>query len=182
MVENDPWQAQLRALGSFIRTQRQLADLSLREMGDLAKISNAYLSQVERGLHQPSVRVLRSIAAALGVPADELLAHAGLTSRSVPAKPSPADARSSDSNASDAEGEARPESFPAAVASAVPLTAARSRGSSPPTSSPCAPPPGPARLGGQVAARHPSWRRTATSGWADSPLRRCDRSWTGQIG
>ena len=74
MVENDPWQAQLRALGSFIRTQRQLADLSLREMGDLAKISNAYLSQVERGLHQPSVRVLRSIAAALGVPADELLA------------------------------------------------------------------------------------------------------------
>ena len=115
MVENDPWQAQLRALGSFIRTQRQLADLSLREMGDLAKISNAYLSQVERGLHQPSVRVLRSIAAALGVPADELLAHAGLTTRSVPAKPSPADTRSSNSNASDAEGKARPESSTAAA-------------------------------------------------------------------
>lgn len=115
MVENDPWQAQLRALGSFIRTQRQLADLSLREMGDLAKISNAYLSQVERGLHQPSVRVLRSIAAALGVPADELLAHAGLTTRSVPAAPSPADAGSSDSKATNAEGKARPVSSTAAA-------------------------------------------------------------------
>ena len=78
MATEDPWKVQLQALGSFIRTQRQLADLSLREMGDLAKISNAYLSQVERGLHQPSVRVLRSIAAALGVPADVLLAQAGL--------------------------------------------------------------------------------------------------------
>lgn len=78
MATNDPWKVQLQALGSFIRSQRQLADLSLREMGDLAKISNAYLSQVERGLHQPSVRVLRSIAAALGVPPDVLLAQAGL--------------------------------------------------------------------------------------------------------
>jgi transcriptional regulator with XRE-family HTH domain len=78
MATDDPWKVQLQALGGFIRNQRQLADLSLREMGDLAKISNAYLSQVERGLHQPSVRVLRSIAAALGVPADVLLAQAGL--------------------------------------------------------------------------------------------------------
>jgi transcriptional regulator with XRE-family HTH domain len=78
MATDDPWKVQLQALGGFIRSQRQLADLSLREMGDLAKISNAYLSQVERGLHQPSVRVLRSIAAALGVPADVLLAQAGL--------------------------------------------------------------------------------------------------------
>lgn len=87
MLNDDPWKGQLVALGSFIRTQRQLADLSLREMGDLAKISNAYLSQVERGLHQPSVRVLRSIAAALGVPADVLLAQAGLVPP--PATPTP---------------------------------------------------------------------------------------------
>lgn len=78
MPTDDPWKVQLLALGGFIRSQRQLADLSLREMGDLAKISNAYLSQVERGLHQPSVRVLRSIAGALGVPAEVLLAQAGL--------------------------------------------------------------------------------------------------------
>lgn len=73
----DPWRAQLDALGGFIRAQRQLADLSLREMSTLTKVSNAYLSQVERGLHQPSLTVLRSIAAALGLSTEQLLAHAG---------------------------------------------------------------------------------------------------------
>jgi transcriptional regulator with XRE-family HTH domain len=76
--ESDPWQAQREALGSFIRTQRQLANLSLREMAELAKVSNPYLSQVERGLHAPSVRVLKSIARALNLSADILLAQAGL--------------------------------------------------------------------------------------------------------
>ncbi|MGH3547035.1 MAG: helix-turn-helix domain-containing protein [Pseudonocardiaceae bacterium] len=75
----DPWQAQLGALGSFIRAQRQLADLSLREMAALTRISNAYLSQVERGLHQPSLTVLRAIADALGLTTDQLLAKAGWT-------------------------------------------------------------------------------------------------------
>ena len=105
----------VRSLGEYIREQRESAEVSLRQLAKNAGVSNPYLSQVERGLHQPSVRVLRSIAAALGVPADELLAHAGLTTRSVPAKPSPADTRSSDSNASDAEGKARPESSTAAA-------------------------------------------------------------------
>jgi transcriptional regulator with XRE-family HTH domain len=75
----DPWHAQLGALGAFIRAQRQLADLSLREMAALTRISNAYLSQVERGLHQPSLTVLRAIADALGLTTDQLLAKAGWT-------------------------------------------------------------------------------------------------------
>src|ERR1700722_14052574 len=54
----DGWQGQLNALGGFIRVQRRLADLSLREMAALTSVSNAYLSQIERGLHQPSLRVL----------------------------------------------------------------------------------------------------------------------------
>jgi transcriptional regulator with XRE-family HTH domain len=70
--------AQQRQLGEYIRLQRQLADLSLRRMAELTDVSNAYLSQVERGLHQPSLRVLRSIAAALNVSADTMLAQAGL--------------------------------------------------------------------------------------------------------
>ena len=69
---------QLHALGSFIRAQRQLANLSLRQMADLAHVSNPYLSQLERGLHEPSVRVLQSIARALNVSAETLLAHAGI--------------------------------------------------------------------------------------------------------
>lgn len=73
------WQVQLGPLGAFIRAQRQLADLSLREMAALTKISNAYLSQVERGLHQPSLTVLRAIADALGLTTEQLLAKAGWT-------------------------------------------------------------------------------------------------------
>jgi transcriptional regulator with XRE-family HTH domain len=59
-----------------------MADLSLRGMADLTKVSNAYLSQIERGLHQPSLRVLQAIAEALDIPADALLAQAGVTSPS----------------------------------------------------------------------------------------------------
>ena len=67
-------------LGEYIRMQRQMADLSLRGMAELTKVSNAYLSQVERGLHQPSLRVLRAIAEALNIPPDALLAQAGVMS------------------------------------------------------------------------------------------------------
>jgi transcriptional regulator with XRE-family HTH domain len=65
-------------LGGFIRMQRELADLSLRQLADLANVSNAYLSQIERGLHEPSISVLGAIAAALDVPLGDLLARAGL--------------------------------------------------------------------------------------------------------
>lgn len=75
-----PWQPRPGTLGSFIRTQRQLAHLSLREMAGMTDISNAYLSQVERDLHQPSLKVMRSIADALGIPAADLLREAGVTS------------------------------------------------------------------------------------------------------
>jgi len=78
MNADRPWQSQTEALGAFIRAQRQLADLSLREMATMTDVSNAYLSQIERGLHQPSVRVLSAIAQALRVSTDDLLAEAGL--------------------------------------------------------------------------------------------------------
>ncbi len=74
----DSWQTQREALGAFIRTRRQLANLSLRQLADLTSLSNPYLSQVERGLHEPSVRVLKAISDALNVSAETLLAQAGL--------------------------------------------------------------------------------------------------------
>ncbi len=74
----DPWETQRKALGAFIRTQRQMANLSLRQLADLTHLSNPYLSQVERGLHQPSVRVLKAISDALNVSAETLMAQAGL--------------------------------------------------------------------------------------------------------
>jgi transcriptional regulator with XRE-family HTH domain len=106
----DPWQAQMEALGAFIRTQRKLADLSLRELADLTHVSNAYLSQLERGLHQPSVRVLRSIARALNLSAETLLSQAGLFD-SDPRRPAGGDASveaaiRADQRLSDAQKEA----------------------------------------------------------------------------
>jgi len=65
------------ALGAFIREQRNAAHLSLRALADKAGVSNPYLSQIERGLHEPSVRVLTSIASALNVSAETLLRQAG---------------------------------------------------------------------------------------------------------
>ena len=74
----DSWQARREALGAFIRSQRQMANLSLRQLADLTSLSNPYLSQVERGLHEPSVRVLKAISDALNLSAETLLAQAGL--------------------------------------------------------------------------------------------------------
>lgn len=80
---NEAWKAQQQALGAFIRAQRQFANLSLRELAGLTDLSNAYLSQVERGLHQPSVRVLKAVASALNLSAETLLAQAGLLEEDV---------------------------------------------------------------------------------------------------
>jgi transcriptional regulator with XRE-family HTH domain len=77
--------AQVNALGGFIRAQRQLANLSLREMAAMTSVSNAYLSQVERGLHQPSLKVLHSIADALQLSTEQLLSQAGWTRGSMEA-------------------------------------------------------------------------------------------------
>ena len=74
----DLWEAQREALGAFIRDQRKRANLSLRQLAEMTSLSNPYLSQVERGLHQPSVRVLKAISGALNVSAETLLAQAGL--------------------------------------------------------------------------------------------------------
>jgi transcriptional regulator with XRE-family HTH domain len=81
-VSDDPWKAQLEALGALLRAQRRAADLTLRDLSERTKVSNAYLSQLERGLHEPSLGVLTAIAAALGVPLDSLLTRAGMLERS----------------------------------------------------------------------------------------------------
>jgi transcriptional regulator with XRE-family HTH domain len=74
----DMWDARREALGAYIREQRQRANLSLRQLAEKASLSNPYLSQVERGLHQPSIRALRAISDALNLSAETLLAQAGL--------------------------------------------------------------------------------------------------------
>jgi transcriptional regulator with XRE-family HTH domain len=93
------WSVPINALGDFIRAQRQLAKLSLREMAAMTSVSNAYLSQVERGLHQPSLKVLHAIAEALQLSTEQLLHQAGWATGSAPA---PADADGDPSGTEDA--------------------------------------------------------------------------------
>jgi transcriptional regulator with XRE-family HTH domain len=48
-------------LGAFIRRQRELQKLSMRRLAELAGISNPYLAQIERGLREPSEKVLDAL-------------------------------------------------------------------------------------------------------------------------
>ena len=68
----------LEQMGEFIRAQRKMMELSQRELAKLTQLSDPYVSQLERGLHEPSVRVLKSLANALNVRAETLLSYAGL--------------------------------------------------------------------------------------------------------
>jgi transcriptional regulator with XRE-family HTH domain len=74
--EKSPGDAPWDAFGSYLRTQRHLAQLSLRQLADLTQVSNPYLSQIERGLHQPSIAIIKSLAEALNLSVRDLLAHA----------------------------------------------------------------------------------------------------------
>ncbi len=76
--ERTPASGAWRSLGDFIRSQRELANLSMRQLAEIAKISNPYLSQVERGLYKPSADVLKSIANALHLSAETMYSQAGL--------------------------------------------------------------------------------------------------------
>jgi transcriptional regulator with XRE-family HTH domain len=65
-------------IGSFIRTQREAAQVSVRQLAEKAGVSNPYLSQIERGLRKPSADVLQQIAKALRVSAEVLYVRAGM--------------------------------------------------------------------------------------------------------
>ncbi len=66
------------ALGQFIESQRKLANLSIRQLASMAKVSNPYLSQIERGLYRPSADVLKNLADALQISAYSLYSKVGL--------------------------------------------------------------------------------------------------------
>ena len=83
------WDTQMEAFGAFVRSQRKLAKLTLRQLSEMTSLSNPYLSELERGMHQPSVRVLKQLSDALNVSAEMLLANAGLIDRHAGAKTTP---------------------------------------------------------------------------------------------
>ena len=85
----DVGRAQLQRLGKVIREQRTAAELSLRELAARTNVSNPYLSQLERGLHEPSVRVLKAIATALNMSAEALMVQAGMLDAPTDGEPTP---------------------------------------------------------------------------------------------
>lgn len=103
------------AFGSYLRAQRNLAQLSLRELAALTDVSNAYLSQLERGLHAPSLRVLRALAASLQVPLAQLLAQldAAVEPANSTAAAGPADHPSAPEREADTDVEAAIHADPA---------------------------------------------------------------------
>ena len=64
------------SLGDIIRRQRELAELPMRQLAAMVGISNPYLSQIERGLREPSAQVLEAIAGSLRTSADVLIGAA----------------------------------------------------------------------------------------------------------
>ncbi len=75
-------------LGEFIKSQREVASMSVRRLADLAGVSNPYLSQIERGLRRPSAEVLQALAKALQISAESLYVRAGLLTDEDAAAPS----------------------------------------------------------------------------------------------
>ena len=68
----------LPEIDEFIRGQREITQLSLRRLAELADVSNPYLSQIERGLRRPSAEILQQIAKALQISAESLYVRAGI--------------------------------------------------------------------------------------------------------
>ena len=63
------------SFGEYVRRQRELHELTMRQLADLVGISNPYLSQIEHGLREPSERVLEAIAENLEMSAETLKRH-----------------------------------------------------------------------------------------------------------
>ena len=78
MSDNGARPQSLSDVGTYIRDQRRKAQLSLRKLAERAGVSNPYLSQIERGLRQPSAKILKGIATALEVSAETIFTQAGI--------------------------------------------------------------------------------------------------------
>jgi transcriptional regulator with XRE-family HTH domain len=82
----EPGEGEQQPLGAFLRRQRELAELTLNQFANTVGISNAYLSQIERGLRRPSGAVLSSIASGLHLSAEAIEAYAPKTYQPAPSQ------------------------------------------------------------------------------------------------
>ena len=116
------------SLGEIVRRQRELAELSMRQFAAMAGISNPYLSQIERGLREPSEQVAAAIATALKTSVDALYKEAGLDDEAHPS--AVADAIAADPDLTPRQRQALLTSYDAFVAANGRPRRRRPRGSS----------------------------------------------------
>lgn len=77
MPSKNPIENLGESLGDYLREQRKNARLSLRQLADLAGVSNPYLSQIERGIKKPSAEILQQLAKGLQISSESLYVKAG---------------------------------------------------------------------------------------------------------
>ena len=77
MTSRNPIENLGQSLGEYLREQRTSARLSLRQLADLAGVSNPYLSQIERGVKKPSAEILQQLAKGLQISSESLYVKAG---------------------------------------------------------------------------------------------------------
>ena len=119
--------ARAERLGEIIRRQRELSALSMRQFATLAGISNPYLSQIERGLREPSDRVVDAIASVLEVSAATLYEQAGVTVGEDPEISAVEEAVREDQRLTGRQRQALIEVYRAFVAQARPVPRSRRR-------------------------------------------------------
>jgi transcriptional regulator with XRE-family HTH domain len=119
--------ARAERLGEIIRRQRELSALSMRQFATLAGISNPYLSQIERGLREPSDRVVDAIASVLEVSAATLYEQAGVTVGEDPEISAVEEAVREDQRLTGRQRQALLEVYRAFVAQARPVPRSRRR-------------------------------------------------------
>jgi transcriptional regulator with XRE-family HTH domain len=88
-VSKNPLNDLGNSLGEYLREQRQAARLSLRQLSELAGVSNPYLSQIERGLKRPSAEILQQLAKGLEVSSESLYVRAGILDEEHAGAPTP---------------------------------------------------------------------------------------------
>ena len=148
-------------LGGYLREQRQHARLSLRQLSDVAGISNPYLSQIERGLKKPSAEILQSLAKGLRISAESLYVRAGLLEEHLTGGSPSADVRAavlSDAALTDRQRAVLLDVYESFVG--IPGPAKSANGPATSANGPAAGRPGPARTPKTSAATTTSSART----------------------